>query len=126
MHIAIIGIGCRFPGGVQDATSFWDFVIDRGSGIVDVPPDRWSLAKYYDPDPDAPGRMYPKSAGFLTQSLRHFDADFFGISPREAEVLDPQQRMLLEVSWEALDDAGVTGRVAGRDVGTCNVVEPDS
>ncbi|MGX1773327.1 SDR family NAD(P)-dependent oxidoreductase [Nocardia brasiliensis] len=115
--IAIVGIGCRFPGGIDDPASFWDLVLHKGDGIIEVPPDRWNLAKFYDPDPDAPGRMYVRHGGFLTRSLWDFDADFFGISPREAAIMDPQQRLLLEVAWEALDDAGMAGRVGGREVG---------
>ncbi|MBF6170827.1 type I polyketide synthase [Nocardia blacklockiae] len=114
---AIVGIGCRFPGGIDGPGTFWDFLIRQGDGIVEVPPDRWSLDKFYDPDPEAPGRMYTRHGGFLTQSLWEFDADFFGISQREASILDPQQRLLLEVAWEALDDGGAAGRVGGRDVG---------
>ncbi|MEV2223673.1 SDR family NAD(P)-dependent oxidoreductase [Nocardia vinacea] len=114
---AIVGIGCRFPGGIDGPGAFWDFLIRKGDGIVEVPPDRWSLDKFYDPDPDAPGRMYTRSGGFLTQSLWEFDADFFGISQREASIMDPQQRLLLEVAWEALDDSGMAGRIAGRDIG---------
>ncbi|MBB5916368.1 acyl transferase domain-containing protein/NADPH:quinone reductase-like Zn-dependent oxidoreductase/acyl carrier protein [Nocardia transvalensis] len=114
---AIVGIGCRFPGGIDGPATFWDFLIRKGDGIVEVPPDRWSLDKFYDPDPDAPGRMYTRHGGFLAQSLWEFDADFFGISQREASIMDPQQRLLLEVAWEALDDGGMAGRIAGRDVG---------
>ncbi|MFJ1455974.1 SDR family NAD(P)-dependent oxidoreductase [Nocardia sp. N2S4-5] len=117
VDIAIVGIGCRFPGGISDPDGYWKFLLDKGDGIVDVPADRWSIEKYYDPDPDAPGRMYTRRGGFLTQSLWDFDADFFGIAQREAAILDPQQRLLLEVTWEALDDAGMAGRVAGHAVG---------
>ncbi|WP_067461953.1 type I polyketide synthase [Nocardia amamiensis] len=116
-NVAIVGIGCRFPGGIDGPASFWDFVVRKGDGIVEVPPDRWNLAKFYDPDPDAPGRMYTRHGGFLTQPLWEFDAEFFGISQREASIMDPQQRLLLEVAWEALDDAGMAGRVSGREVG---------
>ncbi|MEV6321163.1 SDR family NAD(P)-dependent oxidoreductase [Nocardia sp. NPDC051787] len=116
-NVAIVGIGCRFPGGIDDPASFWDFVVRKGDGVVEVPPDRWNLAKFYDPDPDAPGRMYTRHGGFLTQPLWEFDAEFFGISQREASIMDPQQRLLLEVAWEALDDAGMAGRVSGREVG---------
>src|SRR5690242_3422831 len=117
VDIAIVGIGCRFPGGISDPKGYWDFLLGRGDGIVDIPPDRWSIDKYYDPDPDAPGRMYTRRGGFLTQPLWDFDADFFGIAQREAAILDPQQRLLLEVAWEALDDAGMAGRVSGGRVG---------
>jgi acyl transferase domain-containing protein/NADPH:quinone reductase-like Zn-dependent oxidoreductase len=116
-NVAIVGIGCRFPGGIEGPDSFWDLVVRKGDGIVEVPADRWNLAKFYDPDPDAPGRMYTRHGGFLTQSLWEFDAEFFGISQREASIMDPQQRLLLEVAWEALDDAGMAGRVGGREVG---------
>ncbi|MGY1863816.1 MULTISPECIES: type I polyketide synthase [Nocardia] len=116
-NVAIVGIGCRFPGGIDGPDSFWDLVVRKGDGIVEVPADRWNLAKFYDPDPDAPGRMYTRHGGFLTQSLWEFDAEFFGISQREASIMDPQQRLLLEVAWEALDDAGMAGRVGGREVG---------
>ncbi|WP_280312431.1 type I polyketide synthase [Nocardia abscessus] len=116
-NVAIVGIGCRFPGGIDGPDSFWDLVVRKGDGIVEVPADRWNLAKFYDPDPDAPGRMYTRHGGFLTQSLWEFDAEFFGISQREASIMDPQQRLLLEVAWESLDDAGMAGRVGGREVG---------
>lgn len=117
VEVAIVGIGCRFPGGIEDPYTFWKFLMDKGDGIVEVPEDRWSLEKFYDPDPDAPGRMYTRRGGFLTQPLWDFDPEFFGISPREASIMDPQQRLLLEVAWEALDDAGSAGRVGGRSVG---------
>jgi len=116
-EIAIVGIGCRFPGGVHDASSYWKFLLNRGDGVVDIPPDRWNVEKYYDPDPEAPGRMYTRRGGFLTDPPWDFDPEFFGISPREASMMDIQQRLLLEVSWEALDDAGIAGSVAGRSVG---------
>ncbi|SKL28406.1 mycocerosate synthase [Mycobacteroides abscessus subsp. massiliense] len=116
--MAIIGIGCRFPGGIGDAESFWNFVLHKGDAVADIPKDRWDADKYYDPDPDTPGRMYTRRGSFLTQEFRRFDADFFGISHREAAVLDPQQRLLLETTWEALDDAGIAGQAVGGNVGT--------
>ncbi|YCU42109.1 SDR family NAD(P)-dependent oxidoreductase [Mycobacteroides abscessus] len=116
--VAIIGIGCRFPGGIGDADSFWNFVLHKGDAVADIPKDRWDADKYYDPDPDTPGRMYTRRGSFLTQEFRRFDADFFGISHREAVVLDPQQRLLLETTWEALDDAGIAGQAVGGNVGT--------
>jgi len=117
VDVAIVGIGCRLPGSVSGPDQLWDFLLARGDGIIEVPADRWSLDRYYDPDPDMPGRMYTRSGGFLQSSLWDFDPEFFGISPREASIMDPQQRLLLEVTQEAMDDAGVSGRVAGRQVG---------
>ncbi|MEV6280241.1 SDR family NAD(P)-dependent oxidoreductase [Nocardia sp. NPDC051832] len=114
--IAIVGMGCRFPGNVNGPGEFWQFLVGKGDGIVDMPADRWDTDLFYDPDPDAPGRMYTKRGGFL-ESPWDFDPEFFGISPREAVSMDPQQRLLLEVAWEALDDAGIAGRVGGRQVG---------
>lgn len=117
VDVAIVGIGCRFPGKVRGPGELWEFLLAHGDGIIEVPADRFSLDRYYDPDPDMPGRMYVRSAGFLQDSLWDFDPEFFGISPREASIMDPQQRLLLEVTQEAMDDAGVSGRVAGRPVG---------
>lgn len=117
VDIAIVGIGCRFPGGVRSASDLWQFLLNKGDGMVEIPPDRWSLERFYDPDPEVPGRMYTRRGGFLTDSLQDFDPEYFGISPREASIMDPQQRLLLEVAQEALDDAGHAGKVAGRQVG---------
>ncbi|UJF34781.1 type I polyketide synthase [Paenibacillus hexagrammi] len=105
--IAVIGMGCRFPGGCQDPQSFWDFLQENGDGIVEVPGNRWNVDDFYDQNRDASGKMYLKEAGFLQEDVGAFDARFFGISPREASEMDPQQRLLLEVSWEALESAGI-------------------
>ena len=104
--IAIVGIGCRFPGGIKDPISFWDFLCEGRDAIVDVPEDRWDIRRFYDSNPKRSGKMYIKQAGYLKESHTYFDPMFFGISPREAECLDPQQRLLLEVVWEAIDDGG--------------------
>jgi phthiocerol/phenolphthiocerol synthesis type-I polyketide synthase D len=104
--IAVVGIGCRFPGNVTGPDSFWQLLIDGVDTIGEVPPDRWDADAYYDPDPAATGRMTTKWGGFLTD-VDAFDADFFGITPREAVAMDPQHRMLLEVAWEALEHAGI-------------------
>jgi acyl transferase domain-containing protein/NADPH:quinone reductase-like Zn-dependent oxidoreductase/NADP-dependent 3-hydroxy acid dehydrogenase YdfG/acyl carrier protein len=117
INVAIVGIGCRLPGKVAGPDQLWKFLLAHGDGIIDVPADRWSLDRLYDPNPDVPGRMYVSSGGFLQDSLWDFDPEFFGISAREASIMDPQQRLLLEVAQEAMDDAGVSGRVAGRPVG---------
>ncbi len=103
--VAIIGIGCRFPGGVSDAEGFWRLLETGGDAIGEIPPDRMDVARYFDPKPATPGHMATRWGGFL-DGLDLFDADFFSLSPREAERLDPQQRLLLETAWEALEDAG--------------------
>src|SRR5487761_1186249 len=104
--IAVIGIGCRFPGGADDPESFWKLLAEGRDAVREVPPDRWDADAYYDPNPDAPGKMWTRSGGFLDR-VDGFDAAFFGISPREATYMDPQQRLLLEVCWEALENAGI-------------------
>lgn len=106
--IAIVGIGCRFPGA-DGPTQFWDLLRHGVDAISEVPADRWNADELYDPDPDTPGRMTTKWGGFLP-GVDHFDADFFGIAAREAVRMDPQQRQLLEVAWTALDDAGIGPR----------------
>ncbi|MEV0359105.1 SDR family NAD(P)-dependent oxidoreductase [Nocardia sp. NPDC050697] len=115
--IAIVGIGCRFAGGIDSPDTFWDFVLDKRDGVVEMPADRWDYRRYYDPEPRTPGRSYTKHGAFMTTDPWEFDPDFFGISPREATVLDPQQRLMLEVTWEALDDAGIARHAAGNSVG---------
>ncbi|MCF2151836.1 acyltransferase domain-containing protein [Desmonostoc muscorum LEGE 12446] len=104
--IAIIGIGCRFPGGVNDPQTFWHLLQNGVDAIDKIPPQRWNVEHYYHPDPNTPGKMYTRYGGFLDEVDR-FDCQFFGISPREAENMDPQQRLLLEVSWEAIENAGI-------------------
>ncbi|NJK64638.1 MAG: type I polyketide synthase, partial [Synechococcaceae cyanobacterium SM2_3_1] len=103
--IAIIGIGCRFPGGGHSPAQFWRVLEQSMDTVTEVPADRWDVDALYDPDPDALGKMYTRYGAFLEQ-VDQFDPLFFGISPREALSMDPQQRLLLEVSWEALEDAG--------------------
>jgi thioester reductase-like protein len=104
--LAVIGVGCRFPGGVHDAESFWQLLIAGRSAITEVPADRWDATRYFDADPDAPGHTYTQHAGLL-EDLTGFDTAFFGIPPREARSLDPQQRLVLEVAWQALEHAGM-------------------
>jgi acyl transferase domain-containing protein/acyl carrier protein len=104
--VAIVGIGCRFPGAVVDPASFWELLIKGQDAIGEIPQSRIDLAHYFDARPATPGRIMTRWGGFL-KGIEDFDAGFFGISPREAERLDPQQRLLLETAWEALEDAGV-------------------
>ncbi|MDZ7309035.1 MAG: type I polyketide synthase, partial [candidate division KSB1 bacterium] len=105
--IALIGIGCRFPGGAHSPETFWQLIRDGKDAVTAIPPDRFDIARFYDSRPATPGKVISKWGGFLPD-LDKFDATFFGISPREAERLDPQQRLLLEVAWEALENAGQT------------------
>ena len=122
--IAIIGIGCRFPGGVRNTDDLWKLLTDGVDAVVEVPEERWHLPALYHPDPARPGRANTRWGGFLDQ-IDRFDAQFFGISPREAELADPQQRLLLEVAYHAVEDAGLTldalaGTRAGVYVGICS------
>jgi acyl transferase domain-containing protein/acyl carrier protein len=103
--IAIIGMGCRFPGGANSPAAFWDLMKNGVDAITEVPPDRWNIDTYYDPNINTPMKMYTRYGGFL-KNVDQFDPQFFSISPREAVSMDPQQRLLLEVSWEALENAG--------------------
>src|SRR6266568_4385057 len=102
-EIAIIGIGCRLPGGIESPDQFWDFLCKGGDAIRDVPADRWDIDALYSADPAAPGKTYARRGGFV-ENLDQFDPDFFGISAREADQIDPQQRLLLETAHEAIED----------------------
>ncbi|HET7500125.1 MAG TPA: alpha/beta fold hydrolase [Kofleriaceae bacterium] len=115
--IAVVGIGCRFPGGVASADEFWQLQLAAVDAITEVPPDRWDGAALYAPDPAAPGKMITRHGGFLGD-LSQLDAAFFGISAREAASMDPQQRLLLECAWEAIEHAGQSPReLSGAPVG---------
>lgn len=115
--LAIVGIGCHFPGGANSPQAFWDLLCNGVDATREVPADRWEVRKFYDPETKKSGKMNTYRGGYLDR-LDQFDAQFFGISPREAMWLDPQQRLLLQVTWEALEDAGlVADRLSGSNTG---------
>ena len=104
--IAIIGMGCRFPGGVKNIEDFWNLMTNGVDGITEIPAENWSNEAFYDHDAGRPGKIATKYGGYI-EDRDYFDPGFFGISPREASRMDPQQRMLLETSWEAMENAGI-------------------
>jgi acyl transferase domain-containing protein/acyl carrier protein len=115
--IAIVGLGCRFPGGASTPEAFWRLLADGVDAISETPQERWSVEDYYAADPDSPGSIAVKFGGFLPE-IDMFDASFFGIAPREAPSMDPQHRLLLEVAWEALEHAGqAPSKLSGTQTG---------
>lgn len=115
--IAVVGVGCRFPGGVTSAETFWDLLDAGTDAVCEVPTDRWDVDAFYDPDPTAPGKMNTRCGGFI-DGVDQFDAGFFGIAPREAVSMDPQQRLVLETAWHAFEHAGIPAQgLAGSKTG---------
>src|ERR1700743_1175483 len=115
--LAIVGIGCHFPGGAHTPDSYWDLVRSETAATCVVPENRWNADKYHDSNPGKVGKMVTRRGGFLSE-IDQFDPQFFGISPREANLLDPQQRLLLRATWEALEDGGIPAdSLAGAEVG---------
>src|SRR5688500_2376739 len=126
--IAIVGMACRFPGETNDPQSFWELLRLGKDAITETPEGRWNAARYYHPNAAAPGRMVTRWGGFVANADA-MDAAFFGIAPREAARLDPQQRWLAEVTWEAIEDAGLppeklAGTRTGVFVGISNTDYP--
>ncbi|BBZ47093.1 sulfolipid-1 biosynthesis phthioceranic/hydroxyphthioceranic acid synthase [Mycobacterium parmense] len=105
--VAVIGMACRLPGGIDSPELLWDALLRGDDLVTEVPPDRWNVDDFYDPEPGIPGRSVSKWGAFL-DDVAGFDAEFFGINDREAAALDPQHRLLLETSWEAVEHAGLT------------------
>ena len=115
--LAIVGIGCHFPGGAHTPDLYWDLMRSGIDATREVPETRWNADKYHDPNPKKVGKMVTRRGGFLSE-IDQFDPQFFGISPREANLVDPQQRLLLRTTWEALEDGGISAdSLAGADVG---------
>ena len=116
-RVAVVGIGCRFPGGADSSEAFWQLLEEGRDVIGPMPAGRFDVERFVHPEPGTPGKMVTADGGFL-QDIDRFDASFFGLSPREARKIDPQHRLLLEVAWEALEDAGIApASLAGRRVG---------
>ena len=122
--IAVVGVGCRFPGGADSPEGYWSLLRNGVDAVTEVPSERWDTSVLFSSDPDSPGKATSRWGSFLN-GLEDFDPWFFGISPREALGMDPQQRLLLEVVWEALENAGIApesleGTPTGVFLGLCN------
>ena len=113
--IAVIGMACRLPGGIDSPEQLWDALLRGDDLVTEIPPDRWDADEYYDPQPGVPGRSVSKWGAFL-DDVAGFDSEFFGINEREAIAIDPQHRLLLETSWEAMEHAGLTPETMGESL----------
>ena len=118
-------MSCRFPGGADTIEKFWELLDAGHDAVIEVPKNRWSVDDYYSADDNLAGKGYARKGGFLTVPIDEFDAKFFKISPREAEFMDPRQRLLLEVCWEAIEGAGIipttlNGSLTGVFIGMMN------
>ena len=111
--VAVIGMACRLPGGIDSPERLWEALLRGDDLVTEIPPDRWDADDYYDPEPGVPGRSVSKWGAFL-DDVAGFDSEFFGISEREATAIDPQHRLMLETSWEAMEHAGLSPRDDGR------------
>ena len=115
--VAIVGIGCRYPGGIDGPEGFWSLLAAGKSAITEIPEGRWDRDNHYNPDPEHPLTQHVRHGGFVSD-IDKFDAGFFGVSPREAVCMDPQQRLMMEVAWRAMEDAGYTlETIRNREVG---------
>jgi len=112
--VAVIGLACNLPGDNHSPEAFWNFILNKGDGISEIPDDRWTIDQFYDENPDAVAKMITRRAGFVT-GLKEFDAQFFGISPREAASMDPQQRMLLQGAYQAILDSRIPADVYSKE-----------
>ncbi len=116
--IAVIGMACRLPGGVEHPDEYWRLLLSGKDAIIPVPEDRWDRDAWHDPDPKRPGKTHTRAGGFLQRPVDAFDAEFFGMSGGEADALDPQQRLFLETAWEAIECAGIDpSSLKGKRVG---------
>ncbi|OBH78921.1 polyketide synthase, partial [Mycobacterium scrofulaceum] len=121
--IAVIGMGCRLPGGIDSPEAFWQALLRGDDLVTEIPPDRWDVEDHYDPERGVHGRSVSRWGGFIDDA-GGFDASFFGFGEREATAIDPQHRVLLETSWEAIEHAGIappslSGSRTGVFVGMC-------
>ncbi|GBQ99770.1 SDR family NAD(P)-dependent oxidoreductase [Asaia lannensis] len=116
--IAIIGIGCRLAPNITNVDELWSFLCAEGEAVTDVPDERWSVKRFYSEEIESPSKTYMRRGSFLRQNIHEFEPLFFGISPREAQILDPQQKLLLEVTWEAMETARILpARLSGHRTG---------